>query len=61
MEVYVLSSQKGVIGVYPTLNAAKTSVEIMVWTSPEDKVFEAREDWGKHQVIYTIRQMKMRA
>jgi rRNA processing protein Krr1/Pno1 len=61
MEVYVLSSQAGVIGVFSTLNAAKSSVELLVWDHPEDKVYHAHQDWdSKSEPIYTIQQMKLK-
>jgi rRNA processing protein Krr1/Pno1 len=63
MDVYVLSSQLGIIGVFSTLNAAKSSVEMLVWDNPEDRVFHAHEDWGNlgwSAPIYTIQQMKLK-
>lgn len=57
MDVFVLSSQQGVIGVYSTLNAAKNSVEIMVWDNSKERLFEA---YWEGNPIYTINQMKLK-
>jgi hypothetical protein len=63
MDVFVLSSQNGVIGVFSTLNAAKNSVEMLVWTNPEDNLFEGHQDWSNahfDKAIYTVKRMKLR-
>ena len=45
------------------MNAAKSSVELLVWHHADDKVYEAYEDWSSSDFdnpIYIINQMKIK-